>query len=166
VHKTDVGGVRTGVRSEAELREAFTAMQASISQNAPAARIEGFLVQPMKKGYVETIVGLHRDPSFGPLLMFGLGGVYVEALHDVVFRLAPVSEAEALDMIGGLRSSVLFNGLRGAPPADRAAIASVIRRVAQLGIDFPVVAELDINPLLIVDGGVVAVDARVRLGST
>jgi acetyltransferase len=166
VHKTDVGGVRTGIGSDVELREAFAAMQASIRQNAPTARIDGFLVQPMKKGHVETIVGLHRDPSFGPLLMFGLGGVYVEALHDVLFRLAPVSDAEALDMIAGLRSSVLFKGLRGAPPADRKAIASVIRRVAQLGIDYPAIAELDINPLLIVDGGVVAVDARIRLGST
>jgi acyl-CoA synthetase (NDP forming) len=95
--------------------------------------------------------------------MFGLGGVYVEALHDVLFRLAPVSDAEARDMIAGLRSSALFDGLRGAPPADRAAIASVIRRIGQLALDFPSIAELDVNPLLIVDGGVVAVDSRVRL---
>jgi acetyl coenzyme A synthetase (ADP forming)-like protein len=162
-HKTDVGGVRTGIRSPAELHEAFTTMRASVMRNAPKARIDGFMVQPMKKGHVETIVGLHRDPSFGPLLMFGLGGVYVEALHDVLFRLAPVSDAEARDMIAGLRSSALFDGLRGAPPADRAAIASVIRRIGQLALDFPSIAELDVNPLLIVDGGVVAVDSRVRL---
>ncbi|HET9424372.1 MAG TPA: acetate--CoA ligase family protein, partial [Gemmatimonadaceae bacterium] len=146
--------------------EAFATMRASVARKAPTARIDGFMVQPMKKGHVETIVGLSRDPSFGPMLMFGLGGVYVEALHDVVFRLAPVSDAEARDMICGLRSAALFDGLRGAPPADREAITSVIRRVGQLAIDFPSIAELDVNPLLIVDEGVVAVDARVRLSFT
>jgi len=163
VHKTDVGGVRTGIRMVAELREAFATMKHAITRRAPGAHVDGFMIQAMRTGQLETIVGLSRDPSFGPLLMFGLGGVYVEVLRDVVFRLAPVSDEEAAEMIGGLRGSRLFDGFRGAPAADRVAIAGVIRRVGQLALDFPSIAELDVNPLLLTTDGVVAVDARVRL---
>jgi acetyltransferase len=163
VHKTDVGGVRTGIRTAAELREAFATMKHVVTRRAPGAQVDGFMVQTMRTGQLETIVGLSRDPAFGPLLMFGLGGVYVEVLRDVAFRLAPVSDKEAAEMIGGLRGSRLFDGFRGAPAADRVAIAGVIRRVGQLALDFPEVAELDVNPLLLTSDGVIAVDARVRI---
>ena len=163
VHKTDVGGVRLGIKSPAELREAFATMRHLVKRRAPDAHVDGFIVQPMHTGQLETIVGLHRDPGFGPLLMFGLGGVYVELLRDVVFRLAPVSDDEAAEMVGGLRASPLFDGFRGSPAVDRAAIAEVIRRVGQLALDHPQIAELDVNPLVVSRGGVMAVDARVRI---
>jgi acetyltransferase len=163
IHKTEVGGVRTGIRSPAELREMFTTMKHAVTRRAVGARVDGFLVQAMASGQLETIVGLHRDPSFGPLLMFGLGGVYVEVLRDVAFRLAPLSDEEAADMISSLRGAPLFDGFRGAPPANRAAIASVIRRIGQLALDHPEIAELDVNPLVVTGQTVVAVDARVRL---
>jgi acetate---CoA ligase (ADP-forming) len=163
VHKTDVGGVRTGIRSAAALREAFATMKHAVTRRAPAARVEGYLVQSMVEGQLETIVGLHRDPSFGPLLMFGLGGVYVEVLRDVAFRLAPLSDEEALQMIGSVRAAPLFDGFRGAPPVNRAAIGSVIRRIGQLALDHPSIMELDVNPLLVSREGVMAVDARVRI---
>ena len=163
VHKTEVGGVRAAIRTTAELRDAFATMKHAVARRAPGARIDGFLVQSMCTGQLETIVGLHRDPSFGPLLMFGLGGVYVEVLRDVAFRLAPLSDDEALDMMNSLRASPLFDGFRGAPAANRAAIASVIRRIGQLALDHPSILELDVNPLLLSGQKVVALDARVRI---
>ena len=119
----------------------------------------------MIAGGQEVIVGVKRDPTFGPLVMFGLGGVYVEALRDVSFRLAPLTAADAGEMIDEVRSAVLLKGLRGAPPADRAALVDAIVRVGQLAADHPEIAELDINPLLVLPEGqgVMAVDARIIL---
>jgi acyl-CoA synthetase (NDP forming) len=122
------------------------------------------LVQQMAHGGCETIAGVTRDPSFGPLVMFGLGGIFVEALRDVVFRMAPVDDAEAMRMIIALRGAKLLDGMRGAPPMDRAALVSVIRRVGQLAVDFPEIAELDVNPLLAREHGALALDARIRIG--
>lgn len=163
VHKTDVGGVRMPIRSEEEVRAAFPEMLAAVRAAAPAATIRDVLVQPIVRGQCETIAGIARDPSFGPLVMFGLGGIFVEALRDVVFRLAPVSEGEAMDMLGALRGSVLLSGLRGAKPSDRAALAAVVRRLSQLAVDCPDIIELDVNPLLGLESGAIAVDARVRI---
>jgi acetyl coenzyme A synthetase (ADP forming)-like protein len=163
VHKTDVGGVRVGIASETELRQEYRDMLARLKKAAPTARVNGILVQPMVRGQCETIAGITRDPSFGPLVMFGLGGIFVEALRDVVFRLAPVSETEAMDMIANLRGAALFAGMRGSAPADRAALALAVRRLGQLAVECPDILELDVNPLLALESGVVALDARVRV---
>jgi len=104
---------------------------------------------------------MSRDPSFGPLLMFGLGGIYVEALKDVVFRVAPIMPLDAHDMVRSIRGVALLDGIRGAPPVDFAALTDVLLRVSQLAIDHPEIAELDVNPLLAFSDGVKAVDARV-----
>jgi acetyltransferase len=119
----------------------------------------------MIRGGQEVIVGVKRDRTFGPLIMFGLGGVFVEALADVSFRLAPLTHDDALSMIGEVRAARLLQGLRGAPPADVAALATTIVRIGQLAADQPDIAELDINPLLVLPegDGVLAVDARVIL---
>jgi acetyl coenzyme A synthetase (ADP forming)-like protein len=166
IHKSDVGGVRTGIINENELRAAHAAMMERIHKDAPKAGIDGVFVQKMVSGQLETIVGMTRDPSFGPLMMFGLGGIYVEVLRDVAFRIAPLDETDAHAMMSSIRGAKLLDGVRGSPAVDRVAIASVIRRVGQLAADFPEIAELDVNPLLANADGVVAVDARVRLSAT
>jgi acetyltransferase len=120
----------------------------------------------MVTGGQEVIVGIKHDPTFGPLIMFGLGGVYVEALADVSFRLAPLTASDAWELLDEVRSARLLTGLRGTPPADRAALVDTIVRVGQLAADHPEIAELDINPLLVLPEGqgVTAVDARIILG--
>jgi acetate---CoA ligase (ADP-forming) len=163
IHKTEVGGIRAGIDSELELRSAYDEMLKRVRTAAPAARILGLLVQEMISGQCETIVGVTRDPSFGPLIMFGLGGVFVETLRDVVFRLAPVDETEAEQMMATIRGTQLLNGVRGAPPVDRAALGSVILRLGQLATECPDILELDVNPLLAQAHGATAVDARVRV---
>ena len=162
-HKTDVGGVRVGIGDLDELRAAHEEMLARVRSTAPDARIEGVVLQRMVEGGRETILGITRDPRFGPLLMFGLGGVFVEAMQDVVFRVAPVDDVQALDMVRGIRAARVLQGMRGALPADEGALVEAICRLGQLASEFPDIAELDVNPLLALPDGVVAVDARVRL---
>lgn len=163
IHKTDVGGVRVGIANVAELHDAHATMLRSVATRVPGARITGVLLQPMVRGGRETIVGLSREPGFGPLVMFGLGGIFVEALGDVVFRLAPIDDVEARGMLRAIRGARLLDAARGQPAVDRAALADALRRLAQLGHDFPEVAELDANPLLAREHGVLALDARVRI---
>jgi len=163
VHKTDVGGVRLDIRSPEEARLAFDDIVRAVGERTPEARIQGVLVQRMVQSGTELIVGAMRDRTFGVLVMFGLGGVLVEVLHDVVFRVAPLRSAEALSMLCCIRGAKVLDGIRGAEPLDRAAIADVIRRVGQLAQDFPEIEELEINPLIAVGAGVVASDARVRI---
>ena len=164
VHKSDVGGVRVGLRGADAVRDGFAGIVADVRAAVPAARIDGVLVQRQLDSRRELIVGLTRAPAFGALVMVGLGGLLVEALQDVAFRLAPIGEAEALDMLAGLRGARLLDELRGMPSVDRARVADVIVRVARLGADFPEIAELDVNPLVLGAHGGVAVDARVLLG--
>jgi len=164
IHKTDVGGVKVGVEGAAEVRAAYDDIVAAARRAVPDATIRGVLVQEMVTGGRETIAGMTRDSSFGPLVMFGLGGIFVEVLRDVVFRVAPINRHEAADMIAGLRGTKLLDALRGSPPADRRAIEDVLLRLSLLAEDFPEIAELDINPLLAFPDRAVAVDGRVLLG--
>jgi len=166
VHKTDVGGVQVGVRTAAAARAAYEEIVTKVSAAVPGARIAGVLVQRMVCGGAETIVGASRDPSFGALVMFGLGGTMVEAIRDVVFRIAPVDARQAAEMIGAIRGARVLDGWRGTPRSDRVALASAVRRVAQLAADFPAIVELDVNPLVAGPVDAVAVDARVQIGST
>jgi acetyl coenzyme A synthetase (ADP forming)-like protein len=166
VHKSDVGGIALDIRSPAEVREAFARLVTRVQQRAPEAKLAGVLVQRMAsiEGGRETIAGIARDADFGPLIMFGLGGIYVEAFRDVVFRIAPIDERQACRMLDLLRGSAALGAIRGHPPVDRGALMSVLQRLSQLALDFPEIAELDINPLIAHEGGVLAVDARVVLG--
>jgi acyl-CoA synthetase (NDP forming) len=163
IHKTEVGGVRTGIDTAVEVKSASAEMLNGVARAAPQATIDGILVQRMVAGGRETIVGVSRDRAFGPLVMFGLGGIYVEALQDVVFRIAPIGPLEAHDMLKGIRSVAILEGVRGAPPVDFAALGEILQRVAQLATDFEEIAELDINPLLGLPQGAIAVDARILL---
>ncbi len=168
IHKSDVGGVRVGIEHEEELRAAISAMLEEIPGRAGIARedIDGFLVQKMVGGGRETIVGLTSDPGFGRLLMFGLGGIYVEALRDVVFRVHPVNDLDANDMVSEIRGVKLLEGVRGEPPASREAIVNAIQRISLLASDHPEIEELDINPFLAFENGGVAVDGRISLSPT
>jgi acyl-CoA synthetase (NDP forming) len=163
MHKTEAGGVRTGIATPVEVKTAYVEMVDSVARAAPQATLEGVLVQRMVPGGRETIVGVSRDPLFGPLVMFGLGGIYVEALRDVVFRIAPIGPLETHDMLKGIRGVAILEGVRGAPPVDFAALGEVLQRVAQLATDFEEIVELDINPLLAFPQGATAVDARILL---
>jgi len=165
LHKSDVGGIIVGVQNDDAAREAFATLVARAKQHVPNATIWGTQVQEMVVNARETIIGMNRDPQFGPLVMFGLGGIYVEVLKDVTFRVAPMSSSQAQKMIESVRSYPLLRGVRGQAPADVEAIADTILRVSQLVTDFPEIAELDINPLLARDRGqgAVAVDMRLIL---
>ena len=165
LHKTDVGGVRAGLRDAGQVALAFGQIVADARRFMPQAQIHGVIVQAMVVGARETILGMSRDPHFGPLLMFGLGGIYVEVLKDVAFRVAPIGPDDARDMIGEIRTAGLLKGARGEPAADMDAIVDGLLRLSQLVTDFPEIQELDINPLMVlpVGQGAVAIDARIAL---
>ena len=165
LHKTDVGGVRINLRSAADVRDAFDLIVYRAERYVPGARIWGCLVQQMVPKGREVLLGMSRDPQFGPLVAFGLGGIYVEALKDVAFRVAPFSREEASEMIREIRSYALLEGVRGEPPADEDAIVDALLRVSQLVTDFPEIVELDINPLMVFERGrgAVALDMRLIL---
>jgi acyl-CoA synthetase (NDP forming) len=163
IHKTDVGGVRVGLSGPEEVKTAYREIAADVAQRAPHASIQGMLVQQMLRGGRELIAGIVRDPAFGPLVMFGLGGVLVEVLRDVVFRIAPMGRADARDMLGAIRGAAMLDGIRGSLPADRRAIEDVLLRLSRLAIDFPDIEEVDINPLLSTAEGAIAADGRILL---
>jgi acetate---CoA ligase (ADP-forming) len=164
-HKTDVGGVALGLDNEDDLRVAWEHMQRSLTTRAPTARITGFTVEQQVADGKEVLIGVQRDPNFGPIIAFGLGGIYVEVMRDVTFRLAPVRTLAARHMIESVKAFPLLRGTRGESPGDLDALQEAIERVSQLAVDLPELAELDINPLIVrrAGEGVVAVDARVVL---
>ncbi len=140
-------------------------MMETIKRNRPDANIWGVLVQKMVKGGKETIIGMKRDPLFGPVLMFGIGGVYVEALKDVSFRIAPLRELTAKKMIREIKGFKILEGYRGEPPSDIEAVEHCLMRLSQLVCDFEEIEELDINPLMVLEKGkgALVVDARIIL---
>jgi acyl-CoA synthetase (NDP forming) len=161
-HKTDVGGVRLGLGSAEAVEEATRAMLERAARERPDATIEGFAVQPMIAPGKELLLGSVRDPQFGPLVMVGFGGIYVEVLRDTAARLAPVDADEALAMLEELRLAPLLHGVRGQPPVDLRALAVTIARFSQVA-GAPGLEELELNPLVASASGVVAVDARATL---
>ena len=162
-HKSDVGGVRLDLRSAKEVRDAFAKIEAKLDKLGKRAEMAGVTVQPMVREGVETIVGMTRDASFGPLLLFGLGGVTVELLKDVVSRVHPLTDKDAAQMVHGIRGAQLLQGYRGAPPGDLPRLQEAILRVSQLAGEFPEIAEMDLNPLKVLPPGkgCVVLDARV-----
>jgi acetyltransferase len=166
LHKTDVGGVKVGLQNAEAVRDAYELMVYRAQRYIPEARIWGCLVQEMAPpGGLEVLVGMNRDPQFGPLVTFGLGGIYVETLKDVTFRIAPFSRKEAEEMIGEIRAHALLDGVRGKPAMDKDAIVDALLRMGQLVQDFPDIVELDINPLMVYprEQGAIAIDMRLIL---
>ncbi|MFH9405114.1 acetate--CoA ligase family protein [Streptomyces sp. NPDC017638] len=163
LHKTEAGGVVVGVEGAAEVRAAFHRIVAGARAYDAAARIEGVQVQELLPAGQEVIVGAVTDPAFGKVVAFGLGGVLVEVLKDVTFRLAPVRTDEALSMLDSIRAAEILRGVRGRAGVDRRAVAEQIRRVSELVADFPEIAEVDLNPVIATAHGAVAADIRVIL---
>jgi acetyltransferase len=165
LHKTDIGGVRLNVRSATDVRDSFDLITFRATRYMPKAEIWGCLVQQQVHGGREVIIGMNRDPQFGPLVMFGLGGIYVEALKDVTFRIAPFSREDAMEMMREMRSYNLLRGVRGESRSDLIAIADTLLKVSQLVVDFPDIVELDINPLMVFEDGkgVMGIDMRLIL---
>jgi acetyl coenzyme A synthetase (ADP forming)-like protein len=166
LHKSDAGGIKLNLVGQYQVRDAFHTMTANIRKSFPQAHLEGVLIEQMAPKGTEVIVGMRRDPSFGPLLMFGLGGIYVELFADVAFRIAPVSPEEAREMIFETKAGKLLTGFRGMPHADLLAVVACIQKLGQLALDFPTIDEIEVNPLLVFDEGqgAVALDGRVILG--
>jgi len=164
-HKSDVGGVQLNLRNGPAVEEAFEDMLRRIQTSYPEARIDGVLVQPMVTGGQELILGGRQDPNFGPVVLIGLGGIFVEVLEEVALRVAPITHREAGEMIDELRGAPILKGARGHKPSDIQAVIEALLRLSQLLIDFPVISELDINPLRVFqeNNGCRALDARIML---
>ena len=163
VHKLDVGGVLLNISTPEEARAGYNKITNGVKQKLPSARLFGVEIQAMAAKGVEVILGISKDPSFGHIIMFGLGGTYVEVLKDVSFRLVPIRELGAHNMIKSIRAAKVFDSFRGQPPADTEAIAECLERLSQLIVDFPEITELDINPLIVHAEGKGARVADVRI---
>jgi acetyl coenzyme A synthetase (ADP forming)-like protein len=163
LHKTEAGGVVVGVQSAAAAQEAFSTIIANARRYKEDATIDGVQVQQMLAGGQEVIIGAVTDPAFGKLVAFGLGGILVEVLKDITFRLAPATREDALSMLDGIAAAEILRGVRGAPGVDRAALATMIVNVSQLVADFPEISELDLNPVFATAAGATAADVRVVL---
>jgi len=166
IHKSDMGGVKINLGSPEAVRDAYDLMILRIGRGAPEADLQGALIEKMAEKGLEVILGMSRDPQFGPMLMFGLGGIFVEVMKDVTFHLAPITSEEAMQMLVGTRSYALLKGARGQKGVDMDAIASALQRISQLVTDFPEIIELDINPFIVgkVGRDAVVADARMTLG--
>ncbi len=163
VHKTDSGGVRLGLANAAQVGRAYSEIASSVTKAYPEARIQGVSVQPMAPPAVEVIVGMSKDSQFGPVLMFGLGGILVEVLKDVSFRIVPVSERDAGEMVREIKGYPILKGYRGQKPASIPALEKLIVKVSQFVEKNPQIEELDLNPVFAYPDKAVAIDARIIL---
>lgn len=163
VHKSEAGGVKINLKDTDEVRGAYNTIMENAKKYNSKANIVGVLVQEMAPQGIETIIGAVKDPQFGQTLMFGLGGIFVELLKDVTFRVAPITEQDAAEMIVGVKAFPLLNGYRGSPPADVKAIVTQLVCVSHLVMDYPEIRELDLNPVMAYPHGTKVVDARIIL---
>jgi len=161
LHKTDVGGVKLNLNNDKAVYNAFVEITTNVKRVMPDAYIEGIMIYEMVTGGKEVIFGVSYDRTFGHMIMFGLGGIYVEVLKDVSFRIVPVSEQEALEMITEIKGSKILDGVRGEKPYDKTDIANCIRKLSKLVMDFPIIKEIDINPYMVFNNGGIGLDARI-----
>lgn len=165
LHKSDAGGVKLKISGEAALRDAYRDIIASARAYDPDADMHGVLVTPMARSGVEIIIGVVHDPMFGPVMMFGLGGIFVEVLKDVSFRALPMSRADAHEMVEEIQSAKILDGVRGALPVNKAALEDLMMKVSQLALAHPEIKEIDLNPVILRSDGYDVVDARMILNS-
>ena len=165
MHKSEFDGVKLNLKSPEDVRRACQEIEATLKQTDQLDELDGYLVQPMAKDGVELMIGMTDDPLFGPLMVFGLGGIYVEVLRDVVFRITPLTLKDADEMVQGIRGYKLLQGYRGAPEADIPAVKDILLRISRLVEEIPEIAELDLNPLRahIPGQGCTILDARIRI---
>jgi len=164
-HKSDAGGVKVNLKSKSEVENAFDAIMRSCKAAVPAAKIEGVSVQGMAKPGTEVIIGMTKDPSFGPVLMFGLGGIFVEVLKDVAFRVVPIEKSDAEEMVNEIKGKKLLEGYRGQEPADVAYLQQMLLKLSDLVNATPEIEEIDMNPVFSYKEGAVVVDARIILSA-
>jgi acyl-CoA synthetase (NDP forming) len=163
VHKSDAGGVKLGLKTTEEVGRAYDDIMTSVRQKVPGARIQGVSVQPMAKPGIEVIIGMSKDPQFGPVIMFGLGGVMVEIIRDVSLRIAPLSPRDAREMIREIKGYRMLTGFRGQPPVDTATLEKWLVGISCFVMEHPEIKEIDLNPIFAYSDGALAVDARVIL---
>jgi len=163
IHKSDIGGVIINLKNAEDVRKGYKSILQNIRKNDPKARIAGILVQEMAPSSTEVIVGAIKDPQFGPAIMFGLGGVFVEVLKDVTFRVAPIDEDDACEMINGVKAYPLLKGYRNTPSADTEAITKILLNTSRMVTDHMQIKELDLNPVIVYEKGAKTVDARIIL---
>jgi acetyl-CoA synthetase (ADP-forming) len=163
LHKSDAGGVIVSINDEKGIREGYQRIISNIRMNVPTAVIDGILVQEMAPRGTEIIIGSTVDPTFGPTIMFGLGGIFVEILKDVSFRLAPITKDDAWEMLDEIKAKKILDGARGMPKADKDTIVDILLAVSRMLTECPEIKELDMNPVLVYEKGARAVDARVIL---
>ncbi|MCX8175943.1 MAG: acetate--CoA ligase family protein [Candidatus Bathyarchaeota archaeon] len=166
VHKSDVGGVILNIDSDEKVKEAYLKIISNVKKHKPDAKIVGVIVQEMARPSTEVIVGLIKDQQFGPTVMFGLGGVFVEILKDVSFRVCPITEIDAKEMISEIKGYPILKGYRNSPPADIDAIVKILLNVSDMAMDHPEINEMDLNPILVYEKGAKVVDARVILAKS
>jgi acyl-CoA synthetase (NDP forming) len=163
IHKSDAGGVMVNLKSKAEVQNAYKQILENAKKYKPTAKIVGVLVQEMAPQSTEVIVGAIKDPQFGQTLMFGLGGIFVELLKDITFRVAPITQEDAQEMVTEVKAYPLLKGYRNTPPADIDAIINILLSTSRLMMDNPEIEELDLNPIMAYEKGAVTVDARIIL---
>jgi len=163
IHKFDVGGVILNINSREEAKKAYSQIGENVKKHNPNAKIDGILVQEMAPRSIEVIVGAIKDAQFGPTLMFGFGGTFVELLKDVSFRIAPINEEEAKEMISEVKAYPLLRGYRGQPPADIDTLEKILLSTSRLVMDHQEIKELDLNPVMVYENGAKTVDARIIL---
>ncbi|TET88455.1 MAG: acetyl-CoA synthetase, partial [Dehalococcoidia bacterium] len=163
IHKSDAGGVKVGLKNGAQVSQAYREIMTSIKQKHPKATIDGISVQPMAKPGVEVIIGMNKDPQFGPVLMFGLGGILVEILKDVSFRIVPLARRDAREMIRDIKGYPVLEGYRGQEPANVPFLEEMLLKVSDFAERNPEIKELDLNPIFAYRDGAIAVDARIVL---
>jgi acyl-CoA synthetase (NDP forming) len=162
-HKSDAGGVKVGLKNKTEVGRAYKEIVASVRQKCPAAGIEGVSVQSMARPGIEVIIGMSKDPQFGPVLMFGLGGILVEVLKDVSFRIVPLTRRDAKEMIREIKGYPLLDGYRGQEPANIPFLEELLLKISGFAEQNPQIKEFDLNPIFAYKDGAVAVDARIIL---
>lgn len=163
VHKSDIGGVKLNLGSQTAVGKAYKEIMDAVQKKAKGARVIGVSVQKMAQPGTEVIIGMSKDPQFGPVLMFGLGGIFVEILKDVSFRIVPLAKRDAAEMVREIKGFPVLNGYRGQPPADIASLENTLLRLSEFVDKHPEIKEIDLNPIFAYSDGAVAVDARVIL---
>ena len=161
IHKTDIGGVLVGIKNEKELRDGFNQIIKNVKQKKPEARIDGIFVQKMLPKSTEVIVGGKKDPTFDSVIVFGLGGIFVEVFEDVSFRIVPITPKDAKNMIKEIKGFEVLNGIRGGKPSDLNALTDILLKTSRVMEENQEIIELDINPIFALEKGAIAVDARI-----
>ncbi|MHA1399006.1 MAG: acetate--CoA ligase family protein [Candidatus Heimdallarchaeaceae archaeon] len=162
IHKTEAGGVKVGIKSEEELMTAYEEMMKSVKEHYPEAKIEGVSIEEMVEG-VEVLVGQTTDPQFGKMIAFGIGGIYVEVYKDVSFRLIPITEADVREMYAEIKGRKMLEGFRGKPAINLDELTELLLNISKLVEENPIIKEMDLNPVMVTEEGLKAIDARIIL---